>query len=252
MLAMKQRTKRILAGMLCLTIISGGYFTSDARFRGGAVEDVANRIKQAVETAKQGDIGKKYKEMTDFRKHIMKEIDGIKTVKKDIETVVGSVLGLKNYTMGFLNQKKITRDVQELYTISWDDISRKGLEAEKERVDAIRVREREQAIRAATDAQRKAAEAAKKTEEILQMQTNGVLADRQKIAMLQAMSTAVKNQTTMAANQQVAMQLATEAEESNETNLAIPVLASNKFMIPPKNDYKTQAELKAGRLQLPR
>ena len=255
MITMNTRNKRIIAAILCVVTLTGGYFTSDARhhgFRGGSVEDVTNRIKQAVETARQGDIAARYKDITEFHKKIMKQLDDIKGVKKDIEGVIGQALGVKKYTMGFLNRDKIVRDVQDLYTISWDDISRKGLEAEKERVAEIRRKEREQAIRAATDASRKAELATEKAQDIVAMKTSGVLGERQKIAMLQAMSAAVKNQNTMAANQQFAMKLAEEAEESNADALAVPALASNKFTLPPKSDYKTREELKAGRLQLPR
>lgn len=65
---------------VCLCLVAGllAAGTADARFRGGAIEDVENRIKQAVETAKQSEILTQYKEITENLKEITSAWSGLR------------------------------------------------------------------------------------------------------------------------------------------------------------------------------
>lgn len=58
--ALRRPALFICASVLCLAAI----IPVSARFHGGAIQDIQNRIKQAIETAKQSEIYEQYKEIT--------------------------------------------------------------------------------------------------------------------------------------------------------------------------------------------
>ncbi len=250
---MNKIQKTLVAATCAAVVITGSYFTSEAFFHGGPVEDIPNRIKQALETAKQGDIAVKYKELKEFREKIMTQLEGVNQIKKDIEKVIGSALGVKQYAEGVLNEGKVKKDIEAIYRI---DVS-KALTAEgiaEDRARLVKLQEKEgvQAAQTATDASRKSEAAVKQAEDIVNIKTNGVLAERQKMAMLQAMSVAVRNQTTMAANQNSLVNYIADADEGTERQYTGVQEQLNQFMLIPKADEETRQAEREKRLFLPR
>ena len=59
-----RRSAAVLAAVFVVAALAAG--TASARFHGGAIQDIQNRIKQALETAKQTEIYQQYKTITEL------------------------------------------------------------------------------------------------------------------------------------------------------------------------------------------
>lgn len=233
---------------ICVGTISG--MAAAAKFRGGSIKDIPNRIKEALETAKQGDIAKQYTEMSNFQKKVMEQLKGLEQAKKDIEGVIGQANGLKNYAMGLLNSKEYKKDLKELYSIDFSNgLDTAYIEQQKEKLKNMQETEMLQVITLANNQSKIQDQVNAEVVKILKMASDGVLSEKQKQAMLLALYTKVKNQKSLELNQDLMVDIAGDKVKRGDMQVTQEKSAEGIFNLPNSNLTDLRKKLEDQRLK---
>lgn len=252
---MLKNRKKIAVVLLSssLSILAIGF--SAAKFRGGNIQDIPNRIQQAIETAKLSEAGTYYKQFTEFKEKMTKELQGLQQAKRDIEDLIGNVNGLKKYTQGVLNADNVKKDIQKLYTFDLNiqgEISDAALEGELKRIEGMQETELLQSIQVANDTSELTQKINAEAEKIIAMKSDGTLSEAQKLAMLRVLYVKAKNMRAMADNQSLMIDVSQNAVERANDKLHYIDIHKNQIVIP-QADSVMGKKLEEGRIkELPR
>lgn len=234
------RKKKILGliGGLALCLSAVGGMMSDAKFRGGAIQDIQRRIKEAVETANQQSKLEAVEQLTAIREQIREPMEEIAYIQASVNTLIKGFDILRSDYKGLLSfddtdQEQVKDRLDRLYRIEFElnqyGNTRDAWEAHREKI----ARSVEEQNKQSADVTRQSMDYISSVEEqrqqIMADASAGVISEKQKKALLQSLDASVLTASNQVRAQELAIAVNGDIADKAQRDLNQAVSVANQI-----------------------
>lgn len=227
---MKQPGKKTIGVLLAAALFTAaGCMLTDARFRGGAIQDIPRRIKEAVETANQQSKLEAITQMSQIREQIRQPMEEIAFIQAGVNTVLRGFDVLKSDYKGLLSfdageRKEVADKLDRLYRIEFE-LNQYGntpdaWEAHYEKMSDMQEQQHKQAADVTSQSMELLTTVDDQRAQIMADASAGVISEKQKKALLQALDASVLTARNQVKAQELSIAVASDIADKAERDIS--------------------------------
>lgn len=237
---LSSRKKRIAAAVavLALCLSAAGGMMSDAKFRGGAIQDIPRRIKEAVETANQQSKLEAIEQLTAIRDQIREPMEEIAYIQASVDTLTRGFDILKSDYKGLLSFDDDDRDavkerLDRLYRVEFE-LNQHGntpdaWEAHRQKIARAVEEQNKQSADVTRQSMDYISSVEEQRQQIMADASAGVISEKQKKALLQSLDASVLTASNQVRAQELAISVTGDIAEKADRDLEQAVSAANQI-----------------------
>lgn len=238
-LSPRKKKEILIAAVLSLCIsIVGGIGIANARFHGGAIQDIQRRIKEAVETANQQTKLENIEQLTAIREQIREPMEEIAYIQAGVNTLIKGFDILKSDYKGLLSFDDTDRDqvkdrLDRLYRIEFElnqyGNTRDAWEAHREKISRSVEEQNKQAADVTRQSMDFITSVDEQRQQIIEDASAGVISEKQKKALLQSLDASVLTASNQIRAQELAISVNGDIAEKAGRDLDQAVSVANQI-----------------------